>query len=455
MLFVLAAIFFFLLAATLLISFHEFGHFFVARCLKIKVLRFSIGFGKPLLRWKDKHQTEYVIAALPLGGYVKMLDQREGPVATSELSEAFDQQSVWKRILVIMAGPLANLILAVLLYATVFTIGIADVVPLIGQVLPDSLAARAGLPINQEIVAVDHRPTPGWSSVYLALLDRIGESGNIVFTVQDPKTQRSNVFFLPIQRWALEPGAPSLLMSLGILPYIPAIPLTVGNVAAGSPAERAGIRVGDILVALDGRVLRNWQAFTEQLMRHEEGAVRLTVKRGAEQKQFVIVPELLEQKHPYQPRVYLGLQSETLEWPADLQRLIQYPFLDAWLPALQRTGFMLKINFEIIGKMLVGRVSFENLSSIIGIAESAAYTAEMGLAHFLGFLAILSVSLAVINLLPIPLLDGGHLFFCIIEAIRGKPLALKWQLLAFRFGVVLLVGLMLLAVYNDLTRLLG
>ncbi len=452
MMLVLYSIIFFLLAATLLILFHEWGHFFVARLFNIKVLRFAIGFGKPLLRFKDKKNTEYVVALFPIGGYVKMLDQREGHVAKEDLPYAFDQQPVWKRVLVILAGPVANIVLAVFLYWGAFMIGLEDIIPRIGKVMPQSIAAQAGLMPNQEIVAIDDFKTPGWALVNTAILSRIGEKDTMKVKVKNFDGMLST-HSLSLLNWTFDPIRPDLVASLGIQPLIPNIPFKIKKVAQDGPANKAGIKVGDEVVAFDHKPLPPWNQIQNFLKNNIGKPIKVTVARSGKLKDVILVPEA--KKNLGITKTYIGIEIEPIVWPKELQRTFKYSFIEAFPVSIERTFTMTFLTLKMTWKMISGQLSLSNLSSVLGIAESAGISAAMGVQYFLSFLALLSISLFVVNILPIPLLDGGHLLFCAIEFIQRKPVSIQVQIFSFKIGLSIVIGLMIIAVYNDILRLLG
>lgn len=449
---VIYSILFFLLSATLLITFHEWGHFVVARLFKIKILRFSIGFGKPLLRFKDKKNTEYVLALVPLGGYVKMLDQREGPVAKEDLPYAFDQQALWKRVLVILAGPVANIILAVLLYWGAFIIGIEDVIPRIGKVVPQSIAEQAGLRSHQEIIAIDQYKTPGWTLVNSAILARIGDKNSMIVKVKNVDGAITT-HHLALQDWQFDPIHPDLIASLGIVPLFPEIPFKIKSVVANGPAEQSGLKAGDEIVALDHKPLPSWIDLQAYFKKQIGKPIKVTVARNNQLYDFTLIPD--EKKSFGIKQGYIGIAVEPMVWPKELLRTFKYPAIDAFMVGVNRTAMMTFLTLKMTWKMISGKLSLSNLSSVIGIAESAGMSVTMGIQYFLIFLALLSISLFVVNILPIPLLDGGHLLFCAIEFIQKKPVSMQVQILSFKIGLSIVLGLMIIAIYNDILRLLG
>lgn len=444
----------FLFAIAILIAFHELGHFWVARRLGVKVLKFSIGFGKSLWRWQDKTGTEFVISAIPLGGYVRMLDENEGPVSKEELSQAFNRQSVWTRMAIVAAGPLANLLFAVLAYWLMFVIGVTAIVPVIGSVLPESAAAKANIHKNNEIVAIDGKRTPSWMAVRLALLSRIGENGKLLLTLRDIHSEFPQNRTISLQRELFNTVDPAPIRTLGITPYIPPMSLVVASVLANGPAAKAGMMVNDEILRVDNQRMEDWFHFVSYIKTHAEKPIRVIALREAKKISLTVTPNKQEDKDG-KIFGYIGIQSMPLEWPANMQRELRYSFFYAWLPALEKTGSMTLLTFKMLGKMVVGQLSLRAISGPIGIAQAAGQTASIGFPYYLSFLALVSISLGVLNMLPIPLLDGGHFFYYVIELLRGRPVSAKTRLIGTRLGISLLLGLTVLAVYNDVIRLFG
>lgn len=441
----------FLVALIVLVSIHEFGHFYVARRCGVKILRFSIGFGQVLWRRFDRQGTEYVLAVLPLGGYVKMLDEREGEVAPEERHLAFNNKNVWQRIAIVAAGPLANIILAILLFWMLFIPGHKDLIPVIGTVEAGSIAAEAGLEPGQEILAVDGKPTPTWQVLNQVLLKRLGETGTVHFTVAYPDSEFRYESKAELQDWLKGTVAPDPVAGLGIELYFPKIPPLVGEVTAGSPAEAAGIQVGDRILRVDDLKIEDWQAWVDYVQRHPAKLMQVELERAGKTMEISLVPEVLEENNRTIGRVGVGVEPFTL--PDHLLRTYDYTLAGAFVAGVNKTwdtsGFVLLS----IKKLILGEISTKNLSGPISIAKVAGSSAQSGLKTFVGFLALLSVFLAVFNLLPIPVLDGGHLFYYFLEVIKGKPVSERVQMLGYQMGLVMIVSLTLLALYNDITQL--
>ncbi|AIN59960.1 RIP metalloprotease RseP [Pseudomonas soli] len=440
-----------LIALGVLVTFHEFGHFWVARRCGVKVLRFSVGFGTPLLRWHDRHGTEFVVAAIPLGGYVKMLDEREGEVPAALIEQSFNRKSVRQRIAIVAAGPVANFLLAILFFWVLAMLGSQQVRPVIGAVEAGSLAASAGLGVGQEIVSIDGKPTNGWSAVNLQLVRRLGESGTLRVGVLDEGATTERQLDITLNNWLKGADEPDPIQSLGLRPWRPAMVPVLAEIDPKGPAAAAGLKTGDKLLALDGVALGDWQQVVDAVRARPERTVSLSIDRDGATLE---VPVTLARKGEGQASGgYLGAGVKAGEWPAKMLREVSYGPLEAVGEGLSRTWNMSVLTLESLKKMLFGELSVKNLSGPITIAKVAGASAQSGVGDFLNFLAYLSISLGVLNLLPIPVLDGGHLLFYLIEWARGRPLSDRVQGWGVQIGISLVVGVMLLALINDLGRL--
>ncbi|MBF8721990.1 MULTISPECIES: RIP metalloprotease RseP [Pseudomonas] len=440
-----------LVALGVLVTFHEFGHFWVARRCGVKVLRFSVGFGTPLLRWHDRHGTEFVVAAIPLGGYVKMLDEREGEVPPALVEQSFNRKPVRQRIAIVAAGPVANFLLALLFFWVLAMLGTQQVRPVIGAVESGSLAASAGLAAGQEVVSIDGEPTNGWSAVNLQLVRRLGESGTLKVGVLDQGGTVERQYEITLSHWLKGVDEPDPIQSLGLRPWRPAIAPVLAEIDPKGPAAAAGLKTGDRLLSLDGVALNDWQQVVDSVRARPEAKVQLRVERDGAQLE---VPVTLARRGEGQASGgYLGAGVKGAEWPADMVREVSYGPLDAVAQSLSRTWNMSVLTLESLKKMLFGELSVKNLSGPITIAKVAGASAQSGVGDFLNFLAYLSISLGVLNLLPIPVLDGGHLLFYLIEWARGRPLSDRVQGWGVQIGISLVIGVMLLALINDLGRL--
>jgi len=440
-----------LVALGVLITFHEFGHFWVARRCGVKVLRFSVGFGTPLLRWHDRQGTEFVVAAIPLGGYVKMLDEREGDVPPALADQSFNRKSVRQRIAIVAAGPIANFLLAIVFFWLLAMLGTQQIRPVIGAVEAGSLAASAGLTAGQEIVSIDGKATSGWSAVNLQLVRRLGESGTLQVGVRDEGASAEQHLQIKLDHWLKGADEPDPIQSLGLRPWRPVIVPVLAEIDSKGPAAAAGLKTGDKLLALDGVAVNDWQQVVDTVRAHPQAKVVVRVERDGV---ALDVPVTLARKGEGKAAGgYLGAGVKGGEWPANMLREVSYGPLDAVGEGLSRTWNMSVLTLESLKKMLFGELSVKNLSGPITIAKVAGASAQSGVGDFLNFLAYLSISLGVLNLLPIPVLDGGHLLFYLVEWARGRPLSDRVQGWGVQIGISLVVGVMLLALINDLGRL--
>ncbi|MFJ7883813.1 sigma E protease regulator RseP [Pseudomonas sp. NPDC096917] len=440
-----------LVALGVLVTFHEFGHFWVARRCGVKVLRFSVGFGTPLLRWHDRQGTEFVVAAIPLGGYVKMLDEREGDVPAEQLNQAFNRKSVGQRIAIVAAGPIANFLLAIVFFWVLAMMGSQQVRPVIGAVESGSLAAQAGLVPGQEIVSIDGEPTVGWSNVNLQLVRRLGESGSIQVLVRGPGADVETSHQLALHDWLRGANEPDPIKSLGIRPWRPELPAILAELDPDGPAHAAGLKTGDKLLAMNGQPINDWQQVVDWVRVRPAARVVLKVERDGV---AVDMPVILAARGEGEAATgYLGAGVKGVDWPPEMVREVSYGPLAAIGEGAKRTWTMSVLTLDSLKKMLFGELSVKNLSGPITIAKVAGASAQSGVADFLNFLAYLSISLGVLNLLPIPVLDGGHLLFYLIEWARGRPLSERVQGWGMQIGISLVVGVMLLALVNDLGRL--
>jgi len=441
-----------LVALGVLVTIHEWGHFWVARRCGVKVLRFSVGFGRPIWMRTGRDGTEYAVAAIPLGGYVRMLDEREGEVPESLRDQAFNNKSVYQRIAIVAAGPLVNLIFAVFAYACLFLSGVNVVVPVIGQIVPGSPAAQASLPVEQEVLAVDGHQVQSWNEVNLRLASRVGESGDIEITVGEPARGLARTYTLPINQWDVDLERESPLMAVGIEPWRPDVPPVIGQVLPEGAAAAAGLQPGDRILSVNGRPVDEWMALVAMIQAAPEQTLEIWIKRAGREQRLQLTPARRELPDGA-VQGYVGAGPEPFELPAEMQRSLSYGPVGALVAGVEKTGQMIGLTLESIGKMIAGVISVKNLSGPITIAKVAGTSAASGLESFVSFLAYLSVSLGVLNLLPIPMLDGGHLLYYAVELVRGRPVSEQVQMLGLRIGMALLFSLMALAIVNDLARL--
>ena len=435
-----------------LIAIHEFGHYFVARKLGVKVLVYSIGFGPTILKWTSKKSgIQYQLSALPLGGYVKMLDEREENVAEADLPYAFNRQHPWKRIVIVAAGPLINLIFAILLFWLLFLPSQEQLNTRVGKVLADTPAAAAQMQVGDKITAIDGTPVTTWEKLNFALVDRVGETGKIL--VQAERAGEIKMFSLPIQKF-LNDQSQSPLDVLGFTPYRPQIPAIVSKLSEDGAAIRQGMQEGDQIVAIDGVKMNDWYDVVQVVQASPEKLLKVDVLRNNQVQQLEVMPQGKRDNMGNVSGV-LGVQSDPgkIVIPEDFKQTIQYSPSEALFMAVDKTGQLSSMILNSIVKMVRGLIGLDNLSGPITIAKVAGQSAEMGWQTFISFMALMSVSLGILNLLPIPMLDGGHLVYYFIELIRGKPVSEQIQLVGLKIGMVLLGSMMLLALFNDIMRL--
>jgi regulator of sigma E protease len=445
----------FIIAISILVAVHEFGHFWVARRLGIKVLRFSIGFGKPVwLRRFGADRTEFAIAALPLGGYVRMLDEREAPVSPGEAARAFNRQSLATRSAVILAGPVFNFIFAVAAYWLMFVSGVPGLKAVIGEVSPDTVAATAGFVANDEILSVGSTPTPTWDAATLELLDAALASDSVTIEVRQPDGARRQlqIDFAGVDN-ALDKGG--LLQNLGFTVWRPSVPAIIDRLVKDGPAELAGLQAGDRVVGVDGREVADWGAWVDYVREHPRRELSVEIERAGQTLVLPLTPRAVEDNGETIGQIGAYVRPPPAEVQESMRTLLRYGPLEAVGKAFGNTWEMTTLTLRTLWGMLSGKASVENISGPISIAQYAGYSASIGWASFLKFLAIVSISLGVLNLLPIPVLDGGHLLYNVIEWMRGKPLSDAAQQLGQQLGILLLLMLMSVAFYNDLNRLFG
>ncbi len=450
---VLSSIIWFVIAIGVLVTVHEFGHFWVARRLGVKVLRFSVGFGRPLWRTRaGKDQVEYVIGAIPLGGYVKMLDESEGEVPESEVHRAFNRQSLPVRFAVVSAGPIFNFLFAVVAYWVMFMVGVSGLKPLVGEVAPGSLASAAGFNSGQEIVRIADRETHSWEAVIQGVIGGSLSGEPLPVTVDDP-SRGPRELSLDLSGVALDDLTRGQFFErLGFSPMRPKIPPRMGRIFEGKPADLAGLKPGDLIVSVDTTPIETWHQLVEYLRARPEQTIEVVVDRSGQQHRLTLVPRAVEENGQSVGKIDAALDESVRDQFYAIER---YSVLDAFNRGLDKTAQVTVLTLRMLWKMVTLEVSVENLSGPISIAQYAGVSAEVGIARFLEFLGIVSISLGIINLLPIPLLDGGHLMYYLIELVQGRPVSEQAQFVAQRLGIAMLVCLMGLAFYNDLARIFG
>jgi regulator of sigma E protease len=443
----------FVVALGVLIVVHEYGHYLLARLCGVKVLRFSVGFGRPLVTWRlGPDRTEWSLAAIPFGGYVKMLDEREGEVAAAELHRAFNRQSVWKRFAIVVAGPVFNFVFAVLVYAGLFMYGLPEARPILGEPAAGTTAAQAGLHAGDTVRAVNNEPITTWQELRWRILqaalqrevvnlETLNERGHISAVTLDLRGFPSN----DVESDALE--------RVGLRLYRPPLPPVLGQVVAGSAAEKAGLAPGDRIVRADNASIETWEAFVNVIRARPAMPLTLTVERAGTTRTVEIVPEAVNAGTSRIGRIGAGPRQPD-NYADKLLIRVQHGPVEAVARGAAKTWDIAVFSLKMLGKMLVGEISWRHLSGPVTIADFAGQSAQMGWISYVTFLALISISLGVLNLLPIPLLDGGHLMYYAIEIIKGRPVSERFMELGQRVGLALLLVMMAFAFYNDLNRLL-
>ncbi|HEZ3618693.1 TPA: RIP metalloprotease RseP [Neisseria meningitidis] len=440
----------FIFAILILVSLHEFGHYIVARLCGVKVVRFSVGFGKPFFTRK-RGDTEWCLAPIPLGGYVKMVDTREGEVSEADLPYAFDKQHPAKRIAIVAAGPLTNLALAVLLYGLRFSFGVTELRPYVGTVEPDTIAARAGFQSGDKIQSVNGTPVADWGSAQTEIVLNL-EAGKVAVGVQTASGAQT----VRTIDAAGTPEAGKIAKNQGYIGLMPfKITTVAGGVEKGSPAEKAGLKPGDRLTAADGKPIASWQEWANLTRQSPGKKITLNYERAGQTHTADIRPDTVEQSdHTLIGRVGLRPQPDRA-WDAQIRRSYRPSVVRAFGMGWEKTVSHSWTTLKFFGKLISGNASVSHISGPLTIADIAGQSAELGLQSYLEFLALVSISLGVLNLLPVPVLDGGHLVFYTAEWIRGKPLGERVQNIGLRFGLALMMLMMAVAFFNDVTRLLG
>lgn len=449
----LNALFYFMVAVSLLVAIHEFGHFWVARKTGVKVLRFSIGFGKVIWKYqKDDAATEYVVSMIPLGGYVKMVDEREGDVAVADLPYAFTQKSLWVRTAIVIAGPVFNLLLAVVLYWGVFMLGDTGMRPLIGKVESGTLLAQAGFIEGEEIVTVNDINTvtlrEAIETIMASAID--AEQGIPVEVKTEEGMLLTRILVIPLE---FSQHSEYLFEKLGLQAWQPSLTPMIGRVIEGSVAAYAGLQVGDLIISVDGIELTDWMDWVKYVQAHAGQLMQIIIERDGQTQAISLTPESVIKDEKILGKIGVGVHI-TQDLKESIMVEYSLPPLQALQAAIKRTWYYSGATLKMMGYMLIGKASVENLSGPLSIAKYAGKSAEMGLLSFLNFLAIVSISLGVLNLLPIPVLDGGHLLMFAIEAIKGSPVADNVQLAFQQIGMTALLALMALAMVLDIERLL-
>jgi regulator of sigma E protease len=443
----------FFVALGILITFHEYGHYYVAKLCDVKILRFSVGFGRPLYkRLFGKDDSEFVLAALPLGGYVKMLDEREGQVPEQEKTRSFNNKSLGQRFAIVAAGPIFNFIFAIFAYWCMYMIGVSGLKPYIGEIEPGSIAEQSGLLAGDEILSIDGKRTPSWGTAMDAFVTNVVDQGQVEFTLLGENGYERTVP-VDFSRITIDEMAGGQLFEvLGLNPRRPVIPAIMGEITPDSPAEAAGLLPGDEILAVRGESIKDWIGWVDIIRANPENTLAVEIMRDEAFMSLAITPEQITVEGETFGRIGARVDS-AYQSDNSLRTIESYSVVESLSRGIIKTFDMSLMTLQILGKMIVGEASVKNLSGPISIAQYAGTSAELGIVAFLNFLAIVSISLGVLNLLPIPLLDGGHLFYYMIEFFKGSPVSESIQIIGQQIGIAFLFGLMGLAFYNDILRL--
>ncbi|HEV8096751.1 MAG TPA: RIP metalloprotease RseP [Burkholderiales bacterium] len=442
----------FVVALGILIVVHEYGHYLAARICNVKVLRFSVGFGRPLLVWqRGRDATEWILAAVPFGGYVKMLDEREGPVAPAERERAFNRQNVWRRIFIVVAGPVFNLLFAIAVYTGLFLYGLPEPRPIVGEPAAGTFAHAAGLRAGDTVHSVGGEPIATWQELRWRVIQGALQRESLLLEVSNEReaiTQRK----LDLSSFPAADFEGDALERIGLRLYRPPLEPVFGTIVPGSPAERAGLKAGDRVVEAGGKAIVYWEELVQAIRARPGAPLRLSIERNGTRVALEVVPDTANVGSVQIGRI--GAAPRVPESHADrILVKVNYGPLGALAKACSKTADIALFSLKMLGRMLIGEVSWKHLSGPVTIADYAGQSAQMGWLSYVTFLALISISLAVLNLLPIPLLDGGHLLYYAVEIIRGSPVSERAMELGQRVGLALLLLMMAFAFYNDLNRL--
>ena len=442
----------FIVAVGIIVTVHEFGHYWVAKKLGVKVLRFSVGFGKPLFtKLAGADKTEYVLASIPLGGYVKMLDEREGEVSASEVHRAFNRQKVWKRFAIVSAGPIYNFIFAVFAYWITFVVGVDGVKPTIGEIQSQSIADQAQIQARDTFTHIEDQPVKTWQQTTIQMLNSALKNGSVSATLsREDSSQKTVTLDLNDTKQLLAEG--NLLEKIGISPWRYQYQARFGEIKNGV-AKKAGIQEGDKVVSVDGKEVNTWVELVNYIQERAEVPINFVLQRGDEQLSLQVSPSTDELDGKVIGRIgaYPYIDQQQLE---SQKVVVRYGVIESFGKGLVKTWEVSILTLKLLWKLVVGEASLKNISGPVTIAEYAGVSAAIGFSAFVGALAIISISIGILNLLPIPVLDGGHLFYYLVEMVKGSPVSEKFEAAGQRLGIIMLAGLMSLAFYNDIQRLL-
>ncbi len=447
-------------AIALLVTFHEFGHYWIARRCGVKVLRFSLGFGKVIYSKRfESSDTEWVVSAIPLGGYVKMVDEREGAIAAEDIPYAFNRKPVLQRMAIVVAGPLANFLLAIVLYCAMFMVGVPGLKPILGEVSPGSPAAMAQMQAGETIVSVDGEKIPSWQQLHWQLLDAVLKQGSKQ-TLQQDKVEiktlttqhETRVYLLDVSSIEAKDLEGNFLDKLGLQPYQPLVLPVIGKLTENGVAQRAGLKTGDKILRANNVSVKVWSEVVEIIRSHSNQTVQLEVQRGEATLTIAVVPQAEQGAAKPVGKIGVAPQVNEAEWQAMFTE-VSYAPVEAITQSIRKTWQTSIISLKMMGKLVMGEISAKNISGPLTIADYAGQSAAIGVAAYLGFLALISISLGVMNLLPIPLLDGGHLLYYAAELIKGSPVSEKTWEIGQKIGIAILGTLMTFAIFNDVNRL--
>lgn len=448
----------FIAALSILVTIHEYGHFWVARRCGVKVHRFSVGFGKILFKRVDRHGTEFAVAAIPLGGYVKMLDGRVDQLSEEDQQFAFDKKTVWQRIAIVAAGPIANFLLAIVVFFIMYMVGINSAKPIINGTTLNSPMSTIQTDSPFQVMSVNGQRVGDWEALNLALVGQIGEN-EFQITIA-PLTADKNkynleptkTFMVSLQDWTFDPKKESIIDSLGFVPYRPSVHLEVADVAKGGAGERAGLQVGDQLVAVNGKRLNTWQEFVSQIQQHPEQSLDVRVARAGQSINLNLVPAAKENGQQI-TQGYIGVAPVVDEYPEAYRVKLQFSPVEAFIKGIEKTGRLTELTFNTLIKLVTGDIAVTNLSGPVAIAKGAGMSANYGIEYFLGFLGLISVNLGLMNLIPLPVLDGGHLLYYFAEVVTGKSIPERIQEIGYKIGGAILMTFMVIALLNDFNLL--
>ncbi len=446
---ILITIIIFLIVLAVLVIAHEFGHFIVARLFGVKVLRFSVGFGKVFFRLYDRSGTEYAFSAVPLGGYVKMLDEEAEEVPKDQIKYAFNRQHPLKRMLIVIAGPTFNFLLAVLVLWLMFMVGVQGIVPVVGQVTKASIAAQAGMRGGQKIITVDGYSVNTWQDVTRRMVYHLGSRSSVRIQTKNLKHGYFINHTLQLAAWHVEPRSSDVLGELGLKPRTLIIPPIIGSVLPGDAADQAGIKAGDRILTINNQTIQDFEGAARIIESEPNKPVQLGVLRGSKRLSIKVVPKQILAKDGRKIGV-LGVYSVELKLPVDWVYKRRYQPAKAFWLALKRVGEMTKVSVALMIRLIKGHLSWKYIGGPISIGKGAGLSLQYGLAVFLEFVALISISLGIINLFPIPVLDGGYLVYYTAEFIRRRPIPIRLRLLGIRLGMYLLFCLVLFTIINDL-----